>query len=419
MLGEASGSTATQRLQVDSEVGVLRSVLLHRPGAEIDNLTPGLLREMLFEDIPYLPAMREEHDRFAALLRAEDVQVNYLEDLLAEVLAQEETRFRFIGDLLRESGAAPGGVWEHDQERLSAYLRDLSPEQLVRTAIGGLRRSDLPARERRHLSDFLTPAHPFYLLPMPNLYFMRDPAAMIGSGVLVNHMFHPARQRESLLLAYVTGHHPLFTQDEPPRWYDRSLPYPVEGGDILVLSPDVVAIGMGERTGANAVEHIAVNLFLRKAAREVLAFQLPRQRAFMHLDTVLTMVSRQQFAVHSLIVNEGLPVFRLSPGRDGSLRIEETAGVEEAISTALGVGEIDLIPTGGGDPIASEREQWNDGANTLAVRPGVIVAYERNEASNAEMQRHGVQVLVLEGGELSRGRGGPRCMTMPLRREPL
>ncbi|MDI3317346.1 MAG: arginine deiminase [Bacillota bacterium] len=417
--GEAAGrGDRVGRLDVRSEIGRLELVMVHRPGREIENLTPERLHALLFEDIPYLPAMRREHDAFVRVLRRHGVRVLYVEELLAEVLAEAEVRRPFIRAFLRESGYPLDDPWQEEARLLADHLGELPAAELVEALVGGVRRSELPALSRRRLVDLLEPSTPFVLEPLPNLYFMRDPAAVVGGGVLVSRMASEARRRESLLLEAVVRHHPLFARGEVPRWYERDLPYPVEGGDILVLSPETVAIGMGERTGARAVETVAARLFAAGVAGRVLAVELPRHRAFMHLDTVLTVVAPRQVAVHQVVVERGLRVFTLLPGRDGRPEVARVEGLRKALEREVG-GGVDLIPTGGNDPVASAREQWNDGANTLALEPGRIVAYERNEISNRELERHGVRVEVIPGGELSRGRGGPRCMTMPLRRAPL
>ncbi|MCL6520916.1 MAG: arginine deiminase [Firmicutes bacterium] len=415
MQTEAGNESRRASLAVRSEIGRLERVMVHRPGEEIENLTPERLHALLFEDIPYLPGMQREHDAFVQVLRRHGVEVLYLEEQLEEVLAEEEVRRSFIARFLEESGYPPDDPWRDEGRLLADHLATLAPAELVSAAVAGLRRSRLPAPARRRLADLVEPPTPFVLEPMPNLYFMRDPAAVVGHGVLVNRMASEARRRESLLLEYVVRHHPLFARGDPPRWYARDLPYPVEGGDILVLSPECVAVGMGERTGARAVERVAADFFEAGVASRVLAVELPRHRAFMHLDTVLTMVAPRQFAVHQVVVERGLRVYTLLPGRDGRPEVAGVEGVRRALEWVVG-GEVDLIPTGGDDPVASAREQWNDGANTLALEPGHIVAYERNEVSNRELERHGIRVETIPGGELSRGRGGPRCMTMPLRR---
>ncbi|MDI3299098.1 MAG: arginine deiminase [Bacillota bacterium] len=413
--GSAGGGGAPA---VRSEIGRLERVMVHRPGQEIENLTPERLHALLFEDIPYLPGMRREHDAFVEVLRRHGVEVLYLEEHLEQVLAEEEVRRRFIAHFLGESGYPLDDPWLDEARLLADHLAALPPAELVTRVVAGLRRSELPAPSRRRLADLVEASSPFVLEPLPNLYFMRDPAAVVGHGVLVNRMASEARRRESLLLEYVVRHHPLFAQGDLPRWYERDLPYPIEGGDVLVLSPECVAIGMGERTGARAVERVAEKLFAAGVARRVLAVELPRHRAFMHLDTVLTMVAPRQFAVHQVVVERGLRVFTLLPGGDGRPEVAGVEGLRRALEWVVG-GEVDLIPTGGNDPVASAREQWNDGANTLALEPGRIVAYERNEVSNRELERHGIRVETIPGGELSRGRGGPRCMTMPLRRAEL
>lgn len=404
-------------LDITSEIGDLKSVLLHRPGGEIENLTPDSLPQLLFDDIPYLPEMQSEHDYFANVLRNQGVEVLYLEILLEEALASPDVRQTFIQDVLQESLFDDLSAPEHLRE----FLLGMPNDQLVATVITGVRKDQIPEEKRRHLYEWISDRNPFRLEPMPNLYFTRDPAAVIGRGLTINHMSQAARSRESLFMHYILRHHPRFQPFDIPIWYMRDNRFSLEGGDELVLSGSVVAIGVSERTSPRAVEEVAQRLLGDAAGfHTVMAVEIPKARAFMHLDTVFTMVSRAQFTVLPEVLgrmHDDLRIYLLrKPAKDGIPEIARRSNLEQALREVLELSEVDLIACGGGDPIAAAREQWNDGANTLAIAPGVVIAYDRNYVSNDVLRQHGINVIEIPGSELGRGRGGPRCMSMPLTR---
>ncbi|ENQ3106703.1 arginine deiminase [Bacillus sp. 491mf] len=406
-------------IHVTSEIGELETVLLKRPGKEVENLTPDYLQQLLFDDIPYLPIIQKEHDYFAQTLRNRGVEVLYLETLAAEALADKKLREEFVDRILKEGQADVNGAYHN----LKEYLLSFSNEEMIQKIMGGVRKNEIEASKKTHLYEFMEDHYPFYLDPMPNLYFTRDPAASIGGGLTINKMREPARRRESLFMEYIIKHHPRFASHNVPVWLDRDYQFPIEGGDELILNEETIAIGVSARTSAKAIERLAKNLFSRQnKIKKVLAIEIPKCRAFMHLDTVFTMVDYDKFTIHPAIQGpEGnMNIYILEKGESEEvLKISHRTSLTEALKEALGLSELVLIPCGGGDAIASAREQWNDGSNTLAIAPGVVVTYDRNYVSNALLREHGIEVVEVLSSELSRGRGGPRCMSMPIVRKDI
>ncbi|SKA80051.1 arginine deiminase [Caloramator quimbayensis] len=403
-------------INVTSEIGKLKKVLLHRPGQEVENLVPEYLGRLLFDDIPYLKIARQEHDIFAQVLRENGVEVLYLEELAAESIEDENIKKEFIDEFLYESGITSEAL----KEALSDYLLSKTTRDMIDTVMAGVRKEEIKIKEAHSLSELMMDEYPFYLDPMPNLYFTRDPGASIGSGLTINRMRTEARRRETLFLKYIHKYHKFFKNTETPLWYDRTMPFAIEGGDELVLSDKVLAIGCSERTSAEAIEIVAKNLFDAGTSFEkILVFEIPKCRAFMHLDTVFTMVDYDKFTIHPGI--EGpLSVYEITRGANNNLNFRHTTcSLEETLSKALNIPSVELIKCGGGDLIIAGREQWNDGSNTLAIAPGVVVTYERNYVTNEILDKKGIKVLSIPSSELSRGRGGPRCMSMPLERENL
>ena len=402
-------------IDVRSEIGALEQVLLHRPGAELEQLVPGELERLLFDDIPNLRAAQQEHDAFAALLRENGTQVVYLEELMTQTLAVDpQVRRRFVRQFIDEGGR----IARHYQSALYDYLMALDDRELVRRTMTGVSVEEfLPESQQGALVSMTRGSHRFVLDPIPNLYFTRDPFACIGHGVSLNAMYSATRRRETIYGQYILKYHPDYA-GQVPFYYRREEPFSIEGGDILNLSPRLLAVGMSQRTTPEAIEVLARNIFRDETAeiRAILALDIPDLRAFMHLDTVLTQVDRDTFTVHPEILG-ALRVYHItSDGGDG-LRVEERTGtLEDILARALELPRVKLIRCGGGDRVASEREQWNDGSNTLCIAPGRVVVYDRNYVTNAILRDNGIQVLEMPSSELSRGRGGPRCMSMPLRR---
>ena len=403
-------------IHVTSEIGKLKTVMLHRPGREIENLTPDSMYRLLFDDIPYLPIAQEEHDYFAQTLRDQGIEVLYFEKLAAEALADQDVKEEFVDRMIAESGYAAGLI--HDV--LKEYLLAMNTQDMVNKIFEGVRREeiDLPHMTLQQAAEDAD--WPFVMDPMPNAYFTRDPQASIGDGISINRMTFPARQRESLITEYIIKHHPRFA-GQVNVWRDRNHETHIEGGDELVLSDHVFAIGISQRTTADAIEDIAKNLFKKSNYDTVIAIKIPHNHAMMHLDTVFTMIDYDKFTVHPAILDENGQVdnWVLHPGKNGEITMEHHTDIKEVLKKALNKDDIDLIPTGNGDPIIAAREQWNDGSNTLAIAPGEVVTYNRNYVSNDLLRKHGILVHEVRSSELSRGRGGPRCMSCPIVREDL
>ena len=403
-------------LNVTSEIGKLKAVLLHKPGKELERLTPDYLRDLLFDDIPWLRKMRDEHDEFADVLRQRGTEVYYIEDLLTEILTNLDVKRNLINDILINSN-----IENHElRELIFSYIFEKTPAEAAEIAIAGLNKKDIKDVDREYsLSDYIRKDYPLYINPIPNLYFMRDPLSIIGNGISINSMQTNARRREPMLIKYIYDYNPLFRKEYSKVWYNYTIPHSIEGGDILVLSKEVVAVGCSERTSANGIEILARNLFAgNEDIKEVLAVQIPPLRAFMHLDTVFTMVDRDKFTVYPGILDR-VDVYRLTPDRSNGIKVTPENDLVEALKKSLKLPAVSLIQSGGGDTITAAREQWNDSTNTLAIAPGVVVTYSRNEASNEVLRKHGIEVLEIDGSELVRGRGGPRCMSMPLVREDI
>lgn len=400
-------------IHVYSEIGKLKTVMLHRPGKELENLAPDILHRMLIDDIPYLKIAQEEHDAFAHVLRQQGIKVLYLEDLLAESLTDEKVRRAFLDQLLDESS-----IKKQDplHQLLLNYLQELPTKEMVKTVIAGIRKSAIH-NSTPSLADLAEdPDYPFYLDPMPNVYFTRDQQAAIGSGMTINRMTFRARRRESLFMETILKNHPDFKNATIPVWRDRYHHGRLEGGDELVLNNHVLAVGISQRTSATAITDLAHNLFGHSSYDTILAIKIPHNHAMMHLDTVFTMINYDQFTVHPFILDKAgkIDIYVLQPDDHNGVKITEKNDLVQVLKENLHLSELDLIPTGGGDPIAAPREQWNDGSNALAIAPGEVVTYDRNYVSNDLLRKHGIIVHEIRSSELSRGRGSPRCMSCPL-----
>ncbi|MBE2990101.1 MULTISPECIES: arginine deiminase [Sneathia] len=401
-------------INVRSEINKLKKVLLHRPGRELLNLTPDSLQRLLFDDVPFLRVAQAEHDAFAKILRDNGVEVVYLEDLVAETLdTSHELKVQFLKQFIEEGGVK---LEVYKKALLDFFLSYKDTKEMVLKTMEGVNMSELNI-PRHDLVSYLEDPTELILDPMPNLYFTRDPFASVQNGVILNRMYSVTRNRETIYAYYIFHYHPEY-KGKVTMFYDRTNPFHIEGGDVLNINDETLAIGISQRTEAPAIDLVAKNiLFDEKNShiKTILAFRIAESRAFMHLDTVFTQIDYDKFSVHPAILGP-LQVFEIT--RDGNdVKVVPQEGKLEDILTRYVGRKVTLIPCGGGDRIAAEREQWNDGSNTLCIAPGTVVVYERNEVTNKLLREHGINVIEMPSAELSRGRGGPRCMSMPLVRE--
>ena len=401
-----------------NEIGRLKKVLMHRPGDEFLNLTPNTLERLLFDDIPYLKIAQEEHDAYANALRAEGVEVVYLVDLVAEALENggAAVRKEFIRQFIAEAGVTSPKVVKHCFDFLNG-IKDT--KDMVKKCIAGIDISEL--KKLGAVSGFYATRDTGRMIidPIPNIYFQRDPMATIGHGATLHKMWSVTRTRESIFMEYVFRYHPFY--NDTKLYYDRTEPYSIEGGDIQVLSSEVVAIGISQRTEPDAIANFARKLFKDKnnEFKYVLAIDIPDERSFMHLDTVMTQVDVDKFAVQDAIMDIST-IYEITEGRGGEIEIVEIhQSLQKVLEKYLHLNKVELIKCGNGKRIDAEREQWSDGVNLLCIRPGVVMAYDRNFVTNETLKKHGVKVIEIPSSELSRGRGGSHCMTMALVREDM
>jgi arginine deiminase len=367
---------------------------------------------MLFDEVPWVQRACQEHDAFTGIMRDHGVEVLELADLLRDVLEDVTARAWLLDRVVTDRAVGPAF-----REPVRDYLVELDSDRLTAHFIGGLTRGELPRPPAGLLAQTLASTE-FIIPPLPNEVFTRDPSCWISGGVSLNPMALPARRRESVTMDAIYRFHPLFRGTAFPIWYGGTeADPPLEGGDVMVVGNGTVVVGMGERTTPQAVETLSGRLLAAGAARQVIAVELPRARAFMHLDTIMTMVARDTFLVYPGVA-ETVRSWRLDSEADGALRVCPEPDLFSALEQALEVDRLRLIATGG-DLTVAEREQWDDGNNVLALEPGVVVAYERNVDTNARLLEEGFEVLTIPGSELGRGRGGPRCMSCPVVRDPV
>ena len=397
-------------IQIFSEIEPLKRVMLHRPGAELENLMPDYLDDLLFDDIPFLAQAQQEHNFFAKVLVENGCEVVYLEDLAAETLQLSGCKEAFFDDYLQETKIQDQDVLNEVRD----YFLSIKDERaFIDQTMAGLKKQDLSISKTASLSAMRENDYPFIIDPMPNLYFTRDPFAIIGHSISLNRMFSETRRRETLYGQYIFKHHPQFAKPSVNFLYDREEPARIEGGDQLVLSQHVLAIGISQRTEVHSIEKIAENIFSMEPSFEhILAFDIGSERKFMHLDTVFTMIDRDKFTIHPEIEGE-LTLFSITKQGQEIKVVEEKDTLDHILCRYLDLPAVELIRCGGDDITAAAREQWNDGSNTLAIAPGEVIVYDRNTITNQLLAEAGIKLHQIPGSELVRGRGGPRCMSMP------
>src|SRR6516162_6384876 len=401
-------------LGANSEVGTLRTVIVHRPDLAHERLSPTNAHELLFDDVIWVRRARQEHDAFVDLMRERGVEVLLLHQLLAETLEDAEAREWLLARRVR-----PEEVTLMFAKPLHDWLAEMPGEELATRLTGGVTVQELPEEIRAVIGRALRPTD-FVLAPLPNQLFTRDTSAWLYGGVSLNPMFWPARQQETLNVEAIYRFHPRFRDAGFKIWFggaDHDWGHArIEGGDMMPVGDGVVLVGMGERSTARAVSILAKNMFEAGAARLIIGAQMPRERAAMHLDTVFTLCDRNVATLYEPVVSQIVPVL-FRPGGPAGVQAEVSdRSFLDEVRDALGIADLKLVTTGG-DEFEAERNQWDDGNNVVALEPGVVIAYERNEATNTKFAKAGIEVLAIAGQELGRGRGGGHCMTCPIVRD--
>lgn len=406
-----------KHLQVYSEIGKLKSVLVHRPGPEVSNLIPDYFSELLFDDVPFLEVAQQEHDVFTKTLTSLGVEVHDIEKLFLEAL---NTSKKACEEYIKMFLSIVELPTHYHRELLQELLSSCSPLDLKKKTIEGLLVEELKD-DNKSLCSRVIQSYPYLITPSPNLLFTRDPFASVGKGIIVNSMRWNVRRKETAIVLTIFNHHPLFSKLPIPRWYnaDGTMPYSIEGGDVCILNQETIAIGVSERTCASAIEFVTKSLFdSDEPFKQILALEFPKKRAFMHLDTVFTQVDHKKFSYFGAL-DESLRIHVLKKANNSlGFTVDTTESTFQACLEKY-FGSVTMIPCANNHPIHKHVEQWNDGSNTLAVAPGEAVVYSRNTITNKALQDAGIKLHIIPSSELSRGRGGPRCMSMPFFRELL
>ncbi len=399
-----------RKINVNNEIKPLKKVLLHRPGEELLNLTPNALDELLFDDIPDLEKAIEEHDNFAKIFKDEGIEVVYLEDLMAETLDQNKNlREEFLEKYLKEANISDELAYRESKKLLES-IKDT--KEFVLKTMSGITLKELGIKNDKVIYNQKYTA----INPMPNLYFTRDPFSSIAEGVSINSMYSITRSRETIYADYIFNYHKDYKGTK--NFYGRGKDYHIEGGDILNINENLLMIGISQRTELDAIRLLAKNVLEDKDndINEIIGVNIPNERAYMHLDTVFTQIDYDTFTYHPGIISTFHAVkFSLRDGEMSEEFIEKS--LDDLLKDALKLDKINLLPCGGGDPIAALREQWTDGSNTLAIAPGKVIVYKRNTVTNQMLELNDIEVIKLDSSTLTVGRGGPRCMSMPLIRE--
>lgn len=399
-----------KKINVNNEIKPLKKVLLHRPGEELLNLTPNALDELLFDDIPDLEKAIEEHDNFAKIFKDEGIEVVYLEDLMAETLDQNKNlREEFLEKYLKEANISDELAYK-ESEKLLESIKDT--KEFVLKTMSGITLKELGIKNDKVIYNQKYTA----INPMPNLYFTRDPFSSIAEGISINSMYSVTRSRETIYADYIFNHHKDYKGVK--NFYGRGKDYHIEGGDILNINENLLMIGISQRTELDAIRLLAKNVLEDQDndINEIIGVNIPNERAYMHLDTVFTQIDVDTFTYHPGIISTFHAVkFSLRDGEMSEEFIEKS--LDDLLKDALKLDKINLLPCGGGDPIAALREQWTDGSNTLAIAPGKVIVYKRNTVTNQMLELNDIEVIKLDSSTLTVGRGGPRCMSMPLIRE--